>query len=232
VNFRAFSGLNLSEDQRTQIRSIVKNALEEGTPYESVESQITSVLTPSQQAQLTQQQAAVSGSSTSASGSTNTSVASLGSSTSSLSSSSVTATGNYQLSQFGPPPGPPPGQRPSGPPPSGGGSSIGLSSTSTTATAAYNSPFSALNLTTSQSSAIANIFASVGNTSTSGTNNSSSTSSSESIQDQINQVLTTAQQETLSAEFNTGFNQSQNIQDQIAASTVLNVNQLQYELGS
>jgi Spy/CpxP family protein refolding chaperone len=52
TGLRRFAGLNLSEDQRTQIRAIVKNAKSQGLSESQVQDQIDQVLTPDQQAAL------------------------------------------------------------------------------------------------------------------------------------------------------------------------------------
>jgi Spy/CpxP family protein refolding chaperone len=59
-NLRGFANLGLSEDQRTQIRSILQNAKNQGTSQADVHNQIDAVLTPDQQAQLKQSQASQS----------------------------------------------------------------------------------------------------------------------------------------------------------------------------
>jgi Spy/CpxP family protein refolding chaperone len=50
---RQFAGLNLSEQQRTQMRSILQNAKSQGTSQADVQQQLEGVLTPDQQAQFT-----------------------------------------------------------------------------------------------------------------------------------------------------------------------------------
>jgi Spy/CpxP family protein refolding chaperone len=52
TSLRPFSNLNLSETQRTQIRSILQTAKQNGTSHADVQSQINGVLTPDQQATL------------------------------------------------------------------------------------------------------------------------------------------------------------------------------------
>jgi Spy/CpxP family protein refolding chaperone len=52
TGLRRFAGLNLSEDQRTQIRAIFKNAKSQGLSESQVQDQIDQVLTPDQQAAL------------------------------------------------------------------------------------------------------------------------------------------------------------------------------------
>jgi Spy/CpxP family protein refolding chaperone len=47
-----FANLNLSEEQRTQMRSILQNAKSQGTSLADVQQQLEQVLTPDQQAQL------------------------------------------------------------------------------------------------------------------------------------------------------------------------------------
>jgi hypothetical protein len=96
-------------------------------------------------------------------------------------------------------------------------------------TGGYNNPFSALNLSSTQTSEIASILSTA----------KISTTLPADVQSQINQVLTTAQQQSLSAEYNNGFEQSSavgnyasNVQQQILAADALNVNQLQAELNS
>jgi len=49
TSLRPFANLNLSSDQRTQIRSILSNATSQGTSEAQVQSQIAAVLTPQQQ---------------------------------------------------------------------------------------------------------------------------------------------------------------------------------------
>jgi hypothetical protein len=113
-----------------------------------------------------------------------------------------------------------------GPPPlDGASSSSGLTST----TGSVNGPLSGLNLSSTQTSEIASILSSAQTLATTPAD----------VQSQINQVLTSAQQETLSAEFNNGFPQSSaigdsgsNVQQQILAASALNANQLQSELNS
>jgi hypothetical protein len=50
TSLRPFANLNLSEDQRTQIRSILQNAKSQGLSQTDVQQQISGVLTPDQQA--------------------------------------------------------------------------------------------------------------------------------------------------------------------------------------
>jgi Spy/CpxP family protein refolding chaperone len=52
TSLRPFSNLNLTSDQRTQIRSILSNAQSQGTSEAQVQSQINAVLTPQQQQTL------------------------------------------------------------------------------------------------------------------------------------------------------------------------------------
>jgi Spy/CpxP family protein refolding chaperone len=52
TGLRPFANLNLSEDQRTQIRAILKNAKSQGLSETQVQGQIGEVLTPEQQATL------------------------------------------------------------------------------------------------------------------------------------------------------------------------------------
>jgi Spy/CpxP family protein refolding chaperone len=51
-SLRPFSNLDLTESQRTQIRSIMQNAKQNGTSHADVQNQINAVLTPSQQTTL------------------------------------------------------------------------------------------------------------------------------------------------------------------------------------
>ncbi len=51
-SLRPFANLNLTEDQRTKLRSILQNAKSQGTSQSDVQQQIDSVLTPDQQATL------------------------------------------------------------------------------------------------------------------------------------------------------------------------------------
>jgi Spy/CpxP family protein refolding chaperone len=51
-SMRPFANLNLTSDQRTQIRSILSNAKSQGTSEAQVQSQINAVLTPQQQQTL------------------------------------------------------------------------------------------------------------------------------------------------------------------------------------
>jgi Spy/CpxP family protein refolding chaperone len=70
TSLRPFANLNLTEDQRTKIRSILQNAKSQGTSQTDVQSQINGVLTPGQQQTLQsnlQQQAASSSTSSSSS---------------------------------------------------------------------------------------------------------------------------------------------------------------------
>src|ERR1700730_3180108 len=55
---RQFAGLNLTEQQRTQMRSILQNAKSQGTSQADVQKQLEQVLTPTQQAQFSASQAA------------------------------------------------------------------------------------------------------------------------------------------------------------------------------
>lgn len=50
TSLRPFANLNLTEDQRTKIRSILQTARSNGTSKTDVQNQILAVLTPSQQA--------------------------------------------------------------------------------------------------------------------------------------------------------------------------------------
>jgi Spy/CpxP family protein refolding chaperone len=52
TSLRPFANLNLTADQRTQIRSILSNAKTQGTSEAQVQSQIAGVLTPQQQQTL------------------------------------------------------------------------------------------------------------------------------------------------------------------------------------
>ena len=52
TGLRRFANLNLSEDQRTQIRAILKNAKSQGLAPSAVQSQINAILTPAQQQTL------------------------------------------------------------------------------------------------------------------------------------------------------------------------------------
>jgi Spy/CpxP family protein refolding chaperone len=54
---RQFAGLNLTEQQRTQMRSILQNAKSQGTSQADVQQQLEQVLTPTQQAQFSASQA-------------------------------------------------------------------------------------------------------------------------------------------------------------------------------
>jgi hypothetical protein len=49
---RPFANLNLTSDQRSEIRSILSNAKSQGTSEAQVQSQINAVLTPQQQQTL------------------------------------------------------------------------------------------------------------------------------------------------------------------------------------
>lgn len=51
-SLRPFANLNLTEDQRTKIRSILQTAKSQGTSQSDVQQQINGVLTPDQQATL------------------------------------------------------------------------------------------------------------------------------------------------------------------------------------
>jgi Spy/CpxP family protein refolding chaperone len=57
LSLRPFANLDLSESQRTQIRTILKNAQSQGLAPDAVQSQIAAVLTAAQQAQLQANQA-------------------------------------------------------------------------------------------------------------------------------------------------------------------------------
>ena len=57
TSLRPFANLGLSEEQRTKIRSILQDAKSQGLSQSDVQKQIAQVLTPDQQAQLTQAQA-------------------------------------------------------------------------------------------------------------------------------------------------------------------------------
>jgi Spy/CpxP family protein refolding chaperone len=96
-SLRPFANLDLTEDQRTQIRSIFKNAKSEGLTQDQIEQEIESVLTPTQLANYQ---------SNLASESSDTS----DSSDSSSSSSSTPASTSSSLSAQGAPP--PPGGNP------------------------------------------------------------------------------------------------------------------------
>jgi Spy/CpxP family protein refolding chaperone len=52
TGIRQFANLNLSEEQRTKMRSILQNAKSQGTSLADVQQQLEQVLTPDQQAQL------------------------------------------------------------------------------------------------------------------------------------------------------------------------------------
>jgi Spy/CpxP family protein refolding chaperone len=52
TSLRLFSNLDLTEDQRTQIRSIFKNAKAEGLTQDQVQQEINSIFSPSQLATL------------------------------------------------------------------------------------------------------------------------------------------------------------------------------------
>lgn len=52
TSLRPFSNLNLTEDQRTKIRSILQTAKSQGTSQSDVQSQVNAVLSPSQQQTL------------------------------------------------------------------------------------------------------------------------------------------------------------------------------------
>lgn len=52
TSLRPFANLNLTEDQRTKLRSILQNAKSQGTSQSDVQQQIDGVLTPDQQATL------------------------------------------------------------------------------------------------------------------------------------------------------------------------------------
>jgi Spy/CpxP family protein refolding chaperone len=51
TGIRQFANLNLTEEQRTQMRSILQNAKSQGTSLADVQQQLEQVLTPDQQAQ-------------------------------------------------------------------------------------------------------------------------------------------------------------------------------------
>jgi Spy/CpxP family protein refolding chaperone len=68
LSFRPYANLDLTEDQRTQIRSIYKNAKSQNLSQSQIQSQIDSVLTSSQLATLKSDQAAQSSGSGSQSG--------------------------------------------------------------------------------------------------------------------------------------------------------------------
>ena len=53
-NLRPFANLDLSEDQRTQIRQIMSDARSQGLSESQVQTQINAVLTPQQQQTLQQ----------------------------------------------------------------------------------------------------------------------------------------------------------------------------------
>jgi Spy/CpxP family protein refolding chaperone len=52
TSLQPFANLNLTEDQRTQLRSIFKNAKSQGLSESEIQSQVAQVLTPEQQASL------------------------------------------------------------------------------------------------------------------------------------------------------------------------------------
>jgi Spy/CpxP family protein refolding chaperone len=52
TSLRGFANLDLTEDQRTQLRAIFKTAKTEGLSQDQVQSQIDNVLTPAQQQTL------------------------------------------------------------------------------------------------------------------------------------------------------------------------------------
>ena len=52
ASLRPFANLNLTEDQRSKLRSIFQTAKSQGTSPADVQSQISAVLTPAQQATL------------------------------------------------------------------------------------------------------------------------------------------------------------------------------------
>jgi Spy/CpxP family protein refolding chaperone len=52
TSLRPFANLNLTEDQRTKIRSILQSAKSQGTSQTDVQSQINAVLTAAQQQTL------------------------------------------------------------------------------------------------------------------------------------------------------------------------------------
>jgi Spy/CpxP family protein refolding chaperone len=66
TSLRPFSNLDLTEDQRAQVRSILKNAKSEGLTQDQIEQEINSILTPTQQATFQSDQASVSSSDSSA----------------------------------------------------------------------------------------------------------------------------------------------------------------------
>jgi Spy/CpxP family protein refolding chaperone len=49
TSLRPFANLNLTEDQRTKIRSILQSAKSQGTSQTDVQSQTKAILTPAQQ---------------------------------------------------------------------------------------------------------------------------------------------------------------------------------------
>ena len=67
TSLRPFANLNLTEDQRAQVRSILKNAKSEGLTQNQIEQEINSILTPTQQTTFQNDQASVSSSSSSSS---------------------------------------------------------------------------------------------------------------------------------------------------------------------
>ena len=59
TSLRPFSNLDLTEDQRAQVRSIFKNAKSEGLTQDQIKQEINSILTPTQQATFQSDQANV-----------------------------------------------------------------------------------------------------------------------------------------------------------------------------
>jgi Spy/CpxP family protein refolding chaperone len=64
ISLRPFSNLDLTEDQRKQIRSILKSADSEGLTQAEIQQEINAILTPTQQTTLQSDLAAISTSST------------------------------------------------------------------------------------------------------------------------------------------------------------------------
>jgi hypothetical protein len=105
-SLRPFSGLDLTEDQRTQIRSIFKNAKSEGLTQDQVEQEIESTLTPTQLATYQSNLTTISAESTDSSDS---------SSSSSSSTSSAASSSSLSAQGAPPPPGGNPFTGPNGP---------------------------------------------------------------------------------------------------------------------
>jgi Spy/CpxP family protein refolding chaperone len=66
TSLRPFANLDLTEDQRAQVRSILKNAKSEGLSQDQIQQEINSILTPTQQTTFQSDQASVSSSASSA----------------------------------------------------------------------------------------------------------------------------------------------------------------------